>query len=96
MFCDISKCSFLSVAKKRHLAAYVHLDYAERRSTHCPCMQERFYIENQLKLWKASGVNAAKCARSSITCIAHMPPSRLYSITKFVCIKLYTNKKPIA
>ena len=44
--------------------------------------------EEQLKLWIASGVNAAKCVRSSITCITHMPPSRLYSVTKLVGIKV--------
>ena len=40
--------------------------------------------EGQLKLWIISGVNVAKCAQSSITCIAHMSPSRLYSVTKLV------------
>ena len=49
--------------------------------------------EGQLKLCIASGANAAKCAQSSITCIAHMPPSRLYSDTKFVGIKVYTNQR---
>ena len=44
--------------------------------------------EGQLKLWIASGINAAKCAQSSITCIAHMPSSRLYSVTK---LKSYTS-----
>ena len=47
--------------------------------------------EGQLKLWVASGINAAKCVQSSITCIAHKPPSRLYSVTKLVGIKVYTN-----
>ena len=47
--------------------------------------------EGRLKLWIASGVNAAKFAQSSTTCIARMPPSHLYSVTKFVGIKVYTN-----
>ena len=38
--------------------------------------------EGQLKLWISSGANAAKFVRSSITSIAHMPPSQLYSVTK--------------
>ena len=74
LFADVR---LICCKKKRHLAAYVHLDYAERRSTHGPCMEKP---DGQLKLWIASGVNAAKCVQSSITCIAHTPPSKVVFI----------------
>ena len=68
-------CSFyLWQKKRRHLAAHVHLDYAERRST-VPAIREVLYGKRRtIEIRIASGENAANFNHMYciyITCIVY-------------------------